>query len=161
MKDFYFSAKGRVSRKDWWLKYFLPVFGVYIVAAAIFAGLVAVLGDAAAIAGVLLIPIVIGVVWASICVGAKRFHDRNMSGWWVLYFMLIGLAITVVQYAGIFAFGPESGLGVTVLLVTTLASFAVSIVQLVILGFLPGTKGPNQYGADPLDPIGGTAQTFA
>ena len=23
-------------------------------------------------------------VWSGICVGIKRFHDRNKSGWWIL-----------------------------------------------------------------------------
>ncbi|MEL6474461.1 MAG: DUF805 domain-containing protein [Pseudomonadota bacterium] len=160
MKDFYFSAKGRVSRKDYWLKFVLPIIGVYIVAVVIIGGLMAALGDAGAIAGILALPLLIGVFWASICVGAKRFHDRGWSGWWVLYFFLIGLAIMVVQYGAVFIFG-ESAIGAMIAGVAALASLGVSIWQLVLLGFLPGDKGPNAYGEDPLNPTGGTAETFA
>lgn len=158
--DFYFSAKGRVSRKDYWLRFVLPVLGVYIVAVLVIGGLAAVLGDAGAIAFLLAVPVYVGVVWASICVAAKRFHDRNWSGWWVLYFMLIGLGIVAVQYGAIFLFG-DNPIGAILALVAGLASLGVGIWQLVLLGFLPGDKGPNQYGPDPLDPNGGTAETFA
>lgn len=158
--DFYFSAKGRVSRKDYWLRFVLPVLGVYIVAVLVIGGLAAVLGDAGAIALLLAVPVYVGVVWASICVAAKRFHDRNWSGWWVLYFILIGLGIVAVQYGAIFLFG-DNPIGAILALVAGLASLGVGIWQLVLLGFLPGDKGPNQYGPDPLDPNGGTAETFA
>ncbi len=157
--DFYFSAKGRVSRKDYWLRFVLPLIGVYILVVAVLAGLAVALGDAGAIIGLLAIPIYIAIVWASVCVAAKRFHDRNWSGWWVLYFMLISFAIVAVQYAGIFLLGET--LGGIIALITGLASIGVAIWQLVLLGFLPGDKGPNQYGPDPLDPNGGTAETFA
>lgn len=157
--DFYFSAKGRVSRKEYWLRFVLPLIGVYIVAVVVIGGLAAVLGDAGAIALLLALPVYVGIVWASICVAAKRFHDRSWSGWWVLYFMLISIGIVAVQYAGIFLLGET--IGGIVALVTGLASVGVAIWQFVLLGFLPGDKGPNEYGADPLDPHGGTAETFA
>ena len=158
--DFYFSAKGRVSRKDYWLRFVLPVLGVVILAAIVLGGLAAALGEAGAFVGLLVIPLYIALVWAGICVNAKRFHDRGWSGWWVLYFFLIGIGIAIVQFGGIAVFG-DSALGGIIALITGLASFGVSIYQLVLLGFLPGDKGPNQYGADPLDPSGGTAETFA
>lgn len=159
--DFYFSAKGRISRKDYWLKFFLPVLGVYIAAALVIGGLAVALGDAGGIALLLAIPIYIGIVWAAICVAAKRFHDRSWSGWWVLYFFLIGIGIAAVQYGLMFAVGPGSELAGIVAIVGLIASLGVSIWQLVLLGFLPGDKGPNKYGPDPLDPNAGTAETFA
>lgn len=158
--DFYFSAKGRVSRKDYWLRFVLPLIGVYIVAVVVIGGLAVALGEAGAFTLILAIPVYIAIVWASICVAAKRFHDRNWSGWWVLYFILISLAITVVQYGAMYLLGAE-GLGSIIAMICGLASIAVAIWQLVLLGFLPGDKGPNQYGSDPLDPNGGTAETFS
>lgn len=155
MKEFFFSAKGRISRKQFWLNFVLPMLGVYLVVAIVVGGLMAVAGggDNPAIlglVGLIALPVYIGVVWASVCVGSKRFHDRNMSGWWVLWFMLIGIAIVVLQQGAILVMGPEAG--AIVILLLSLVSLIASIAQLVILGFLPGTKGPNQYGPDPLDP---------
>ncbi len=159
--DFYFSAKGRVSRKDYWLRFVLVSIGVVIAAIVVLGGLAYLLGQAGGIlAGLVAVPLYIALLWAGVCVSAKRFHDRDMSGWWVLWFILIGLGINIVQYAGMAALGGDSAAGAIVALVTGLAALAVSIVQLVILGFLPGVRGPNQYGEDPLSP-GGAAEAFS
>ncbi len=160
MMQFLFSAKGRISRKQFWLNFVLPLLGVYLVVIVVIGGLLAATGALSGdpnpimlgLAGLIALPIYIAVVWASVCVGSKRFHDRNMSGWWVLWFMLISVGIAVVQYGSIGLMGAQAA-GIIVM-ICGLASFVVSIAQLVILGFLPGTKGPNQYGADPLDPTG-------
>ncbi len=37
----------------------------------------------------------------------------------------------------------------------------VGSLVLIVIFVLPGTKGPNTYGTDPLDPSGGTADVFA
>lgn len=60
-----------------------------------------------------------------IAVTIRRFHDRDMSGWWVLGFAVLG----VLPFVG----------------------WLASIAQLVIMA-LPGTKGPNRFGDDPIDP---------
>ena len=67
----------------------------------------------------------LGTFIPGLAVTIRRFHDRDMSGWWVLGFAVLG-AIPVV--GGI-----------------------ASIAQIVILA-LPGTKGPNRFGEDPIDP---------
>ncbi|QUL38217.1 DUF805 domain-containing protein [Erythrobacter sp. JK5] len=61
----------------------------------------------------------------SIAVTVRRFHDRDMSGWWYLGFIVMSL----IPLIGIIA----------------------SIALLVIM-FLPGTAGPNRFGPDPKDP---------
>jgi uncharacterized membrane protein YhaH (DUF805 family) len=62
----------------------------------------------------------LGVLVPSIAVQVRRFHDQDLSGW----FVLLGF----VPYIG----------------------------WLVIIVFMciPGTKGDNRYGTDPLDPEG-------
>ena len=67
---------------------------------------------AVAVAFVLLLP-----------VNVRRLHDRNMSGWWMLVFILGGMIPYVGQLIG--------------------------LVQFVIMGCLDGTPGPNCYGLDP------------
>lgn len=61
----------------------------------------------------------------SIAVTVRRFHDRDMSGWWYLGLTLAGL-IPIVGFLGSIAF--------------------------LVLMFLPGTAGPNRFGNDPKDP---------
>jgi uncharacterized membrane protein YhaH (DUF805 family) len=67
-----------------------------------------------------------------IAVTVRRLHDRDMSGWWVLGFFVLGL----LPYVG----------------------WIASLVQLVIT-VLPGTKGANRFGEDPLDP--NSAEVFS
>ncbi|MCT2398881.1 DUF805 domain-containing protein [Novosphingobium mangrovi (ex Huang et al. 2023)] len=62
-----------------------------------------------------------------IATNVRRLHDRNMSGWWCLAFVVLGV-IPVFGWIG-------------------------SIAYLVIM-FLPGTAGPNRYGEDPKAPDG-------
>lgn len=68
----------------------------------------------------------------SIAVTVRRLHDRDMSGWWYLGFIVLGM----IPFVG----------------------WIANIVFLVIL-CLPGTVGPNRFGEDPLDPTG--AEVFA
>lgn len=152
MIDFYFQAKGRVSRKQFWLKFFLPYLAVSL-AAGVVKGLLDAIEPIAGVAWNGAITFV--GTYASVCVYAKRFHDRNMSGWWALWFMLlIGVpaATGFISYFVPGTFGPNA-LGMTAMAAFTFAGLA-ALVQLVIVGLLPGTKGPNKYGADPLDPNG-------
>ena len=65
---------------------------------------------------------VLAVIVPSVAVGVRRLHDRDMSGWWYLGFILLSM----IPLVGIFA----------------------SIAMIVIF-FLPGTPGPNKYGPDP------------
>jgi uncharacterized membrane protein YhaH (DUF805 family) len=61
----------------------------------------------------------------SIAVTVRRLHDRDMSGWWYLGFVVAN-------------FLPFVG-------------FIASIAYLVLM-VLPGTSGSNRFGADPKDP---------
>lgn len=93
---------------------------------------------AALFGGAVMIPLALGglytlaIIVPNIAVTIRRFHDRDMSGWWYLGFIVLGLV--------------------------PLVGWIASIVQLVIL-FLPGTPGHNRFGEDPKDPLG--AEVFA
>ncbi|MCA3278800.1 MAG: DUF805 domain-containing protein [Roseomonas sp.] len=86
----WFSFKGRISRKTWWLYFFLIPTCIIIAAAAwddyrtpemaspeafgtIFVG----------VSPVSLIALCLW-VWISLAGQAKRWHDHNKSGWWAL-----------------------------------------------------------------------------
>lgn len=68
----------------------------------------------------------LGTFIPNLAVNVRRFHDRDMSGWWVLGFGVL----SKIPYVG----------------------WIATIAQLVILA-LPGTSGPNRFGADPRDPL--------
>nr|WP_228290666.1 MULTISPECIES: DUF805 domain-containing protein [unclassified Pseudoalteromonas] len=80
MKEILFSFKGRIPRKTYWYS-FLGI----IVASFVFMFVVALLtgGNETAISVITLI-FYIPLMWVSLAVQVKRWHDRNKSGWWVL-----------------------------------------------------------------------------
>ena len=113
----YFNFSGRATRAEyWWFILFLSIGGLALSAISLFAGIPAVLDTVFRI--VTLIPF--------LALGARRLHDINRSGWWLLgylgYILLIlpGLVMTII---------------------------------LIIWGIKRGDTGPNKYGPDPRQPI--------
>lgn len=136
--DLLFGFRGRINRAKYWLAfviYFIALFVLYVLFSLFFSFPADLLG-LLLIFAVPVIPITI----SSIAVAIKRLHDRNKSGWWLLVFYFLPGVIGNI--------GPYTGLDI----VFQLASLALSIWALVELGFLRGTSGRNQYGADPLVP---------
>jgi uncharacterized membrane protein YhaH (DUF805 family) len=96
MMTFLFSAEGRLNRARFWSSL------IYYFVAGLIAGVIYSLlwlifpvsiGDDGTphVDGVAAIPFLIlgfayfiALVWSGICVGIKRFHDRDKSGWWIL-----------------------------------------------------------------------------
>lgn len=126
LRQKYATFEGRAARSEFWWFYL----GFLLMAA--FCGVIIYLGfdqetqqmGSLGYLGIGLFGIVfIGCIIPWIAVTIRRFHDRDMSGWWVLGFFLIGFIPVVGGIAG--------------------------IVQLVIL-CLKGTTGENRFGQDPL-----------
>src|SRR5450432_2124968 len=111
-----FSFQGRITRRDFWWRFFLPTLGIWIVAVAIlpvdaFVTMIP-LDESRANPWAMCTPLMVVMFVASLCasvtVGAKRLHDCNRSGWFMLCFVTIP-------------------------------------VMLLVLGFLRGTRGPNRF----------------
>jgi len=127
-----FSFQGRINRAKYWIA--VVVYGSLLI--AIFG-----LGfyfhfSAWFIVAALLLILAMGI--SGIAVGIKRLHDRDKTGWWLLLFYLLPPVFDGLSRSIGFA------------LAFHVASAAVSLWMLVEFGFLAGTSGPNQYGADPL-----------
>jgi uncharacterized membrane protein YhaH (DUF805 family) len=84
--EFYFSAKARVNRQQWWLRLVLPLYLIFSVL---------VLVDIRA--GTFYPEIGMGlwtgtfgliVLFPASMVHIKRFHDRDKSGWWLLIVLI-------------------------------------------------------------------------
>ena len=70
--------------------------------------------------------------WPQAVILARRLHDLNLTGWWVSLFWVVPLALTLLRVP----LPPGT---------VTVVGWLVAIV----LGFVPGTDGPNRYGNDP------------
>lgn len=128
LKQNYANFQGRAARSEYW---FFALF-VFIVAAILTALLFAT-GDfnTQQVSGLGYVVIAIlavfylGILIPSIAVAVRRLHDRNMSGWWYLGFIVL----SAIPFVGVVA----------------------SIAMLVIF-CLKGTDGDNRFGPDPLRP---------
>ena len=75
-KQLYLSLDGRINRKVFWLNFFLPVVIITII--------LAIIDSVAGTNGIIVIIWQLAIIWPSIAVQAKRWHDRNKSAWWIL-----------------------------------------------------------------------------
>ena len=123
----YATFEGRAARSEYWYFYLFFLL-VLLVLALLGLGLMAMIGDPNAYNSMFLYfsPSLIALLALFIpmlSVTIRRLHDRDMSGWWYLGFMVMG----AIPYIG----------------------FIASIALLVIT-CLKGTNGPNRFGRDPL-----------
>jgi uncharacterized membrane protein YhaH (DUF805 family) len=101
--------------------------------------------------------------YPSYALSIKRRHDKDNSGMDFIIYMGLTAVVLLLQALGI---GWETTTIGTISMPTpsmwlnllNLAVAVYAIYLLVVLGFLKGTAGPNQYGPDPL---GGTAAATA
>jgi uncharacterized membrane protein YhaH (DUF805 family) len=76
-----FSLDGRIGRRSWWLWGVLGIVGVTIYATV----LLRVAGVPPRPTDLLINALVL---WPSIAISVKRWHDRGKSGWWVLVLLI-------------------------------------------------------------------------
>ena len=143
---FYFTPDGRISRAQYWLRFFLPVLALGIVV-----NLLALAGGALRFLPPLFQLLVL---WPGIAMLIKRIHDRNKSGWlvWALYGPVIAaipfmIGALVAGIGG--AKGTAGGMGVMAGMLWLIAA-GVGIWFFIEFGCLRGTIGPNFYGSDPV-----------
>jgi uncharacterized membrane protein YhaH (DUF805 family) len=135
---FFLSLKGRISRQEFWLGYFL-VLAVLFLSIPLLQSLSLGLRRPASgswyrneLEMALLIPKIaaaVAMVWPLTAIYVKRLHDVGYSGWWLLAFIGAMWLTTLT--------------GVDQRNLVTAALFA-------ILGFVPGNRGDNRFGADPV-----------
>jgi len=138
LKEKYATFSGRASRSEFWW------FQVFIYLVSFVWSFVVGFGSVGRepgqdfppwviVIGIVSTLITLGMFLPAISVAVRRFHDRNISGWWFL-----GLSVVT--------FVPIVGL--------------LAPIAMLVIFILPGTKGPNKFGLDPLSPQS-SAEVFA
>ncbi len=144
-----FSFKGRMCRRDYWLKGVLVMTPLNLL-------LTYLLEHASASGAMLWVLTIAGIatVYPLSALFVKRLHDRDRSGWFavvpILVILLQGAFEGIVEVSRGYVL-PEwlESLGLVAGLVTiVLALWAVVI--LFPIAFFKGTAGPNRFGDDPL-----------
>lgn len=133
----YFDFAGRSRRLEYWMFTLLNVIVVTVLFALIFSSTGMMIaadpasdlfeegGAMAGGVGLLIALYALIVFIPSIAVTVRRLHDRDLSGWWYLGFIIASM-IPVVGFLAWIAF--------------------------VVVMALPGTPGENRFGPDPKDP---------
>ena len=160
----FFSFRGRINRAKFWIGQLVTVF--WVLALSVGYGLVIShsaragrnIAPAAAFQDELgtwllvgALTIAVGLLWLVplVAVTVKRLHDRDKSGWWSLAFYFLPGMLS----------GLSKGFDSPLSLVFTAAGAAVGIWAFVEIGCLPGTRGTNRFGGDPL--AGGNHPSFS
>ena len=148
----YTSLQGRISRKTFWLWFFVPIavlsmlstlldlsLGTYVSGAGF--GPAWLPGQAS---GPVSFTMTLLTLWPFTVGWVKRLHDRDITGKHVV--ALYG------SYVLVYGLGMEwDGKGPVTFAVLPMFALLVYFIYLVIIGgFLRGTDGPNRYGPDPL-----------
>jgi uncharacterized membrane protein YhaH (DUF805 family) len=95
----YFSANGRIGRQQWWISHLLllvPLFLFLVLAGLSGSDSNSGNGNFGAAAGLIVIVWALIYAWSGICLNAKRWHDRDYSGW----MQLVG----IIPLVGIWVF---------------------------------------------------------
>lgn len=131
----YATFSGRASRSEYWW-FFLFIMIVAIVLVGIGGGIMGASGFADlqqggdlpvasiiffGLAGIFYLAVLLPII----AVTVRRFHDRDLSGWYYLAAIVLGF----VPFVGILA---------------SIAAFVITV--------LKGTPGENKFGRDPLGP---------
>lgn len=139
----YADFSGRSRRMEFWMfSLFVSIIGLLLAMIGFAMSNISFTGDivgdvsaSSAFAGFLpLILFYIAIFVPSVAVQVRRFHDRDMSGWWVLGFSIL----SNIPVVGLF----------------------ISVAWFVLL-VLPGTYGDNRFGPDPKDPHLDIDQVFS
>ncbi|WP_327212408.1 DUF805 domain-containing protein (plasmid) [Rhizobium beringeri] len=134
----YATFSGRASRSEyWWFVLFYTLVGLALVILALAVGAFSDQqgGVSSAVVAIMVIGGLFGlaIFLPILSLQVRRFHDRDISGWWYLALIALGM----VPYIG------------------TITGLAITVISV-----MRGTDGPNRFGPDPLRPEA-RAEVFA
>jgi uncharacterized membrane protein YhaH (DUF805 family) len=168
LAELLFSFKGRIRRLHWWVAS-LAAGGVAAIAMGILEAAARASGSAiidpdthqiepTGLFGLAMSVIGLANMWIAFALSVKRLHDRDRSGWWLVWQLLIIILATILIVVAIAVPKEQGPLWYALAGGASLATLAISIWLFVEIGFLRGTQGPNRFGPDPLGATRADAQ---
>lgn len=152
-----FSPSGRIRRSQYWLWSIILLVFIYVAEFSLHAILTGhpidqFLADTVKARdlsnpyGISLLALMVGVKWPYICIAAKRWHDRNRTGYIAV---AIGLASLIESLVVSYLKAPLMAPMSPGFLAAGTVELGFVVWTFVECGCLDGTKGPNKYGPSP------------
>ena len=146
------TFEGRISRKSFWLGLLVVIILSVVVS---FAAL-SIVANGGFVGRLISLILSLVLLYPMAAISIKRLHDRGKPAMpWVAIFFVPGIifnilslfqiGFTTMEIVGNQIQVPGTGAYIMMLIMT-----AVGLWMLIDLGFLRGTSGENQFGADPL-----------
>ena len=163
-----FSPVGRIRRRDYWgysicLTIVVMVINLGVHQFAFRLNIANYFTDAASAIslhptpyGLYALAVNLALLWPTMCLTIKRWHDRNKTGWIAPAFVVFSYGLSIAQ---LFLKQGGSTKNQLEIIVVGLIALGVVVWQFVECGCLDGTKGPNKYGPSPKG-IGTSADVF-
>ncbi|MFO1186382.1 MAG: DUF805 domain-containing protein [Alphaproteobacteria bacterium] len=156
MLRFLFSPVGRISRKDFWLLFFIPY---NVVGTVIFVPLLGAvdLGNTRDVFWFVAFELV--ALWILIAVLGRRLHDCGITSWPILAVTLAGFALMEIGWALRGGDWRETqidlekmtGFPFLIGLIGVFLGAAGGGLAILCAMLVPGQKGDNRFGSDPLE----------
>lgn len=155
-KELWTTFDGRISRKPFWAGILLLIGILFIVWWILFGVIVGMFGWGARVELYVRIAFTLLYAYPATALMVQRLHDRNRPGilaaviWTPTVVGLLGELLGVMNRIEVID-GEALPVPTTIGWVVLGVSLVIGIWALIELGILRGTKGPNQYGPDPLE----------
>lgn len=171
MMQNFIGFEGRIGRQSWWIGTIILVIVAivlyFVLSAILGTGMTAMMDPQKALEPGFMESYMRSAAWQQLislvilgypvtALMSKRLNDRDRPGWFKWLFWAPTVISILLGIAGMGYTLTDAGGGVmvpgptTLMTVVSVLSFAVGLWALVELGFLRGTQGANQHGADPI-----------
>lgn len=153
-----FSPVGRIRRRDYWVYSLVigfSVFGLnFLVHHFVFGlGNNSFVSDLAGWMhgsftpfSIYIIAVNVLLLWPTLCLTAKRWHDRNRTGWLAPILAAVSYALSFSQ---VYLQQGGAGKNQFAIIACSIVAIVVGIWQFIECGCLDGTQGRNPYGPSP------------
>jgi uncharacterized membrane protein YhaH (DUF805 family) len=163
LTELLFSFKGRIRRLHWWVAALAVgaasgALTAILELAAKASGSAMINPDTYAIEptgmfGIALLAVGLANTWINFALSVKRLHDRDRSGWWLVWQSLAVMLAVIVAVVAIALPKEQAAVWYVIAGIVGLVALVISVWLFVEICVLRGTQGPNRFGPDPL---GGT-----
>lgn len=128
--------QGRIRRLDYWLCSLLVGLFALCLAALAVLGFGRDMEDVNLSTGLWLVTL-----WPNLAIAVKRLHDRDLSGWFCVPFMIIPGLLQEIP--------ARFDISTPVALLVNVSALALLLWGLVEMGFRDTVSGPNRFGPSP------------